>query len=293
MRGVYAALPGEKGFVYISVDAEGLPFPSLAGLIPGQPLYQETRRVMTRLVNVVAERLQAHGHGVRVADSHGYMVNVDPLELRGDVELVRGFPRLLSMVAGAKGAEYAVFLGYHGAAATASVMSHSFSGSVVHRLYLNGAPASEYLVNALLLGEWGIPVALVAGAEELREEVQEHTPWAVFVPLTRSLGHVASLSRSLAWAEEELAKATLAAEERWRRGLLKPLEPPSSEVEVCVETHRPLFAEAASLVPGAERRNPVTTCYRARSMEEAYRAMEAMVYLGAWAARLMRDQMGR
>jgi D-amino peptidase len=280
----------EEGFVVVSVDAEGLPSPSLPGLMPGWSLYQETRRIMTRLVAAVAGRLQEHGRWARVADSHGFMVNIDPLELHGDVELVRGFPRLLSMVAGARGALYAVFLGYHTAASTDSVMSHSFSGSVVHRLLVNGEPASEYLVNSLLLGEWGVPVAVVAGAEELRGEVEKHTPWAVFVPLTRSLGYVASLSRSIDWAEAELAAAVDEAEKRLRRGLLHPLRPPS-RVEVCVETHRPLYAEAASLIPGARRRDAVTTCYAAGSMEEAYRALEAMVYLGAWASRVMRDQM--
>jgi len=279
------------GFVFVSVDAEGLPFPAMPWFMPGWRLFGEMRQVMTRLVRVVASRLQEHGYRVVVADSHGLMVNVDPLDLPGDTELVRGFPRLLSMVAGARGARYAVLLGYHAAAGEASAFSHTYSGSVVARVTLNGAAASEYLLNAYLLGEWGVPVALVAGAEELRGEVEAHTPWAVFVPLTRSLGYAATVSKSLAWAEEALVKAVDEAESRAGQGALQPLRLRGG-AEVCVEFHSPAYAEAASLVPGSRRAGPRRLCYRSDSMEEAYRAMEAMVYLGAWARRVLQDQAG-
>ncbi len=279
-----------SGRVFVSVDAEGLPFAVMPWLMPGWSLFGELRRVATRLVAAVAERLREHGRGVVVADSHGLMVNVDPVELPEDVELVRGFPRLLSMVSGARGAVYAVFLGYHAAAGAASLFSHTYSGSVVYRVEVNGVEASEYLLNAMLLGEWGVPVAVVAGAEELGGEVERYTPWAVFVPLVRSMGYAASASRGLGYAARRLAEAVDEAEERLRRGELEPLRPREGGVELCVEMVSPLYAEAASLVPGVERRGGRRVCYRAGSMEEAYKAMEAMVYLGAWARRVLLDQ---
>ncbi len=282
------ALMGD-GFVFVSVDAEGLPFAAMPWFMPGWSLFNEMRMVMSRLVRVVASRLQEHGRRVVVADSHGFMVNVDPLELPGDAELVRGFPRTLSMAMGARGARYAVLLGYHAGAGSDSAFSHTYSGSVVHEVTLNGRSVSEFLLNAFLLGEWGVPVALVAGSEELRGEIQAYTPWAVFVPLVRSVGYAATVSRSIGWAEEELIRAVDEAESRADDGSLKPLTPPSRP-RICVTFHSPAYAETASLIPGAERAEPRTVCYSAENMEEAYRAMEAMVYLGSWARRVLQDQ---
>ncbi len=279
----------QRGKVFVSVDAEGLPFSVTPWLMPGWSLFQEMRRVATRLTRVVAGVLAARGYRVAVADSHGYMVNIDPLGLPRGVTLVRGFPRALSMVAGARGSSFAIFLGYHAAAGEASAFSHTYSGSVVHRVTLNGEPASEYLLNAMLLGEWGVPVALVAGAAELRAEVERHTPWAAFTPLTESLGYLATASRSIEELEEELRAATEEAAAKAERGEARPLKPPS-RVRLCVEFHRPLYAETASLIPGSEMEAPTRVCYTASTVEEAYRVFEAMVYLAGWSLRVFRDQ---
>ena len=279
-----------RGRVFVSVDAEGLPFATAAWMTPRSPLFGELRRVATRLVAVVAERLSARGWRVVVADSHGYMANVDPLGLPRGVTLVRGFPRVLSMLSGARGAAFAVMLGYHAAAGGYGVFSHTYSSRAVHRVRLNGEAASEYLLNAALLGEWGVPVALVAGAAELRGEVERHTPWAVFVELNRGAGYAASESPSLDEALEALAEGLREAEERHARGLLRPLEPPR-EPRICVEFQSPLGAEAASLIPGVERVSGTEACCAAGSMEEAMKCMEAMVYLAAWAVETLRAQL--
>ena len=281
---------GAGGRVFVSVDAEGLPFAVAPWMTPRSPLFSELRRVATRLVAAVAERLTARGWRVVVADSHGYMANIDPLELPRGVVVVRGFPRTLSMLSGARGASFAVMLGYHGAAGGYGVLSHTYSSRVVHRVRLNGEAASEYLLNAMLLGEWGVPVALVAGAAELRDEVERHTPWAVFVELNRGLGYAASESPSLDEVLEALEEGLRVAEERHGRGVLRPLEP-VAEPRLCVEFQSPLGAEAASLIPGVERVDGAEACCRANSMEEAMKCMEAMVYLAAWAFDTLRAQL--
>ncbi len=281
---------GERGRVFVSVDAEGLPFAVAPWMTPRSPLFGELRRVATRLVAAVAERLTAHGWRVVVADSHGYMVNADPLGLPRGVTIVRGFPRTLSMLTGARGAAFAVMLGYHGAASGYGVFSHTYSSRAVHRVRLGGEAASEYLLNAALLGEWGVPVALVAGAAELRGEVEKHTPWAVFVELNRGAGYAASVSPSLDEALEALAEGLREAEERHSRGMLRPLEPPERP-RLCVEFQSPLGAEAASLIPGVERVGGAEACCTAESMEEAMKCMEAMVYLAAWALDTARSQL--
>jgi len=277
--------------VFISVDAEGLPYiVSPLQLMPGRSLFGELRSVATRLTRLAASLFIEHGYNVVIADSHGLMVNIDPLEMPRGVEVIRGFPRSLSMVAGARGSSYGVFLGYHARAGVDSVLAHSFSSRVVYKLTVNGLEASEYLFNALLLGEWGVPIGLVAGSNELGKEVEEHTPWAVWLPLSRSTGYLSSASPSIEEVEEELREAVEESLRRSRAGELKPLRMSWDTVEICIDFMSPAYAETAALMPGAVQDSGRRVCYRAASVEEAYRAMESMVYLGGFTA-LLTQQM--
>lgn len=279
------------GKVFVSVDAEGLPYiVSPLQLMPGRSLFSELRSVATRLTRLAAALLVEQGYSVVVADSHGLMVNIEPQQMPRGVEVVRGFPRSLSMVAGARGSSYAVFLGYHARAGVDSVLAHSFSSRVVYRLTVNGLETSEYLFNALLLGEWGIPVGLVAGSGELGKEVERYTPWAVWLPLSRSTGYLSSVSPSIEEVEEDLREAVKESIRRSRAGELKPLRMGWDAVEVCIEFVSPAYAETAALMPGTARDTGRRVCYRAASVEDAYRAMEAMVYLGGFTA-LLTQQM--
>ena len=252
---------------------------------PGGSLYGEARELVTGIVNRVVEALLGEGFGeVVVADAHGEMVNIDPLRLRRGVRLVRGFPRPLSMLTGARGSSLAVLLGYHAGAGVLSTLSHTYTGDIAG-VTLNGEPASEYLLNSMLLGEWGVPVGLVAGSSMLRGEVERWTPWAVWLPLKTETGYLSAVSPSLEEIGEALERAVGEAVARLRRGELRPLEPPGT-VELCVEMTNPLYTELPALIPGVERRSDTTVCTRAGSMEEAYKTFEAIAFL-AWAARQM------
>lgn len=265
---------------FISIDFEGLPhIVSFLHMDPGRALYGEARRVATRVAAAVAGRLLERGFGeVVVADSHGLMVNVDPFELPRGVRLVRGFPRLLSMTSGARGCDAAFLIGYHGAASTASVLSHTYSISVVHRVLVDGRAASEFMLNAMLLGEWGVPVALVAGSAELGGEVSELTPWAVWVPLKESLGYLAGVSESMDEVLERLLRGVDEAVERLENGVVRPLEPGSGHVWE-VEFKLPLYAEAASTLPLVERLDGTRVRFRCGSFEECFRVFESLVLM--------------
>ncbi len=265
---------------FISIDYEGLPHVvSYLHMSPGRPLYGEARRIATLFASRVASRLLERGFGeVVVADSHGVMVNVDPFELPRGVVLVRGFPRVLSMVTGARGCSAALFIGYHGAASTASVLSHTYSISVVHRVVVDGRQVSEYALNAMLLGEWGVPVVLVAGSEELGGEVRSLTPWAVWVPLKRSVGYLAASSPSMEEALEGLLRGVDRAVEALERGEVRPLEPGRGHVFE-VEFKLPLYAEAAATLPIVERVDGVRVRFRCEGFEECFRVFESLVLM--------------
>jgi len=94
-----------KGF--ISVDLEGMPYIVIPGHLNLKgPLYEEARRIATKITLITADELNKNGFDkVTIADSHGPMVNIRIDDLPEYVEIVRGFPRPLSMVSRIEGCE--------------------------------------------------------------------------------------------------------------------------------------------------------------------------------------------
>ncbi len=276
----------------VSVDFEGLPYivSPRYQLGPEGRLWGEARRIATRLTRIVAEELLALGYRrVYVADSHGLMVNLEPEQMPRGVVLVNGFPRRPPAMVPLLDPkpDVAVFLGYHARAGVASVLAHTYAGRYVREVRVNGKPASEYLLNAYYLGEQGVPVGLVAGSEELMGEVEAETPWAVTLPLKKSLGYVSAASPSLEELEEALRGAVREMDARLRRGILRPLEPPRP-VKIEVELANPIYADVSELLPGVERVDGITVAFTSATMEEALRILELLLYAWIGAASILR-----
>lgn len=240
--------------VFISVDAEGMPYvPYRKMLSPGDPLYNELRDIMTRVTRVTVDALHdMEVEHVIVADSHGSMVNLRPLEMPGYVELIRGFPRSLMMVTGANEADAGIFLGYHSSPGVGGVLSHTYAGRIVQRVTVNGySDVTEYYLNLLALGEMGVPLIMVAGDSALEPCVKKHTPWAAFLALKK---HVSTLAdRSIGWPQVEyrLKKAVEKAIEIYEEGKAEPVKPENPEI--LLELKRPWHADIAELYPCVER----------------------------------------
>ncbi|WP_099211261.1 M55 family metallopeptidase [Thermococcus henrietii] len=266
---------------FISLDLEGLPhIVSREHLFVKGALYAEARKIATEVVRVVAETLhhELEVDEVVIADSHGPMVNILVEETPDYVRLVRGFPRPLSMVAGAKGSDFAIFLGYHAKAGTGgATFDHTYSSATVDRLEINGVEVSETLLNAYLLGEWNVPVAMVAGDKALIEtDVKTHLPWAVGVPLKESLGRYSAVSPGMEGIKKLLREGTLEAFRRVERGEVKPLET-ERPVEVKLRFLNSAYAEVAELLPFVERLDGKTVRFEAKNVEEAYRTFEVLI----------------
>ena len=155
---------------FISVDLEGMPYIVIPGHLSLKgTLYDEARRIATKVTLTVAEELHKNGFDeVVIADSHGPMVNLLIDDLPEYVEIVRGYPRPLSMVSGIEGCGVALFLGYHAKFGTAkSTFDHTYSGASINRVEVNGIVVSEFLLNAYVAGESGVPVVMVAGEAKL------------------------------------------------------------------------------------------------------------------------------
>ncbi len=268
--------------IYVSIDAEGLPgifHPE--HLAPKRALFDEMRRVMSAVVQTVVNTLLGLGvESIWVADSHGFMGNIPIDKVPKNVVLVRGCLRPIAMVYGIdKGFDGAMFLGYHSAAGTQySVLEHTMSGRAFFEIRVNGRRASEFYLNALVAGHFGVPVVLVMGDDKLRHDVETIAPWVIYVETKSSISRYAIVSKSLDRVLEELREAIPKAIDRIRNGEAKPLH---IETPIALEVvfRYSEYADAAENIPGVERIDAYTVKYIASDPVKALKMIELMALL--------------
>jgi D-amino peptidase len=269
---------------YVSVDLEGLPgVASITMTTPWSSQFSIASKVMTRLVNAAVDELYSCGfEEVVVADSHGYMTNVNYLELDSRASLIQGYPRVVSMVNGLDESYNAVvFIGYHAAAGTPhGFLEHTFSGRVFAEIRLNGVRASEYLINTLYASERKVPAILLAGDEHLRGEVENYTPWVTFVPLKRGITRYAAHYPSIERAEKALREGVRDACGKLRRGAVKLLDL-SKPYTVELVFRDSLIVDALEGFGPFERVDAYTVRLVANNMWSVLRAIEIAAYVGS------------
>ena len=275
---------------FISVDLEGMPYIVIPGHLNLKgPLYDEARRVATKITLIAADELSKNGFDrVVIADSHGPMVNLLVDDLPEYVEIVRGFPRPLSMVSGVEDCDVALFLGYHAKFGTAkSTFDHTYSGGSISRVEINGTVASEFLLNAYVAGEMGVPVILVAGeAQLLADDVKKHAPWAETVTLKHSLGRLSARSFSLRTIEKDLRGAVRRATTKHKNDKVEPLVP-RKPVKTTIGFLVSHFADAAGLLPNIKRVDGLEVEYTTKSMADAYKTFELLVLASSGVSALL------
>jgi D-amino peptidase len=268
---------------FISVDMEGLPhIVSGEHLAPGRKLYDEARSIMTECVLAMADQLHKSGADrVVVADGHGSKVNLQADKMPNYVSVVRGNPRSISMVAGGRDSDMALFLGYHSKPGTPNaIFDHVINGSVLKTVKLNGEEASEFYINAATLGEQGVPIVLVSGDNTLLDgDVSKFAPWAVRVRLKESLGHYSSISPSMPECLDGIRRGVREAIEGFsipgKMELLKLKTP----IDLEVYFTSTIYAQMACHLPESETIGGTGIRYRAKSMEEAYRVTQLLTFV--------------
>jgi D-amino peptidase len=276
---------------FISLDLEGLPYVVIPGHLNLKgTLYSEARKIATKIALIVAEELNKNGFSdILIADSHGPMVNIKVDELPEYVELVRGYPRPTSMVAGVEeDCDLAAFLGYHAKfGTTKSTFDHTYSGRAVNQLEINGVPVSEFLLNAYTAGSHNVPVVLVGGdAQLLEDDVNRYTPWAETVTFKHSFSRTSAKSPSMAKIESELRRAVSNAVEKYKKGEVKPLLT-QTPVKTRLTFHSSHFADAADLLPITTRTDGLTVEYTADTIIDAYKIFQHLVLATSGVASLL------
>jgi len=263
---------------FISVDLEGMPYIVTPGHLRLKgALYEEARRIATKVTLIVADELNKNGcENVVIADSHGPMVSVLVDDLPEYVEIIRGFPRPVSMVSGVEGCDVALFLGYHAKFGTPkSSFDHTYSGGSINKVQVNGIVTSEFLLNAYVAGELNVPVVLVAGeAQLLQDDVKQYAPWAENVVLKHSLSRVSARSSSMVRIEKELRKAVRKAVRSKDDAKLLLARKPVKMRITFLTSH---FADVAELLPIVKRIDGLNVEYTARNMIQAYNTFEHLV----------------
>jgi D-amino peptidase len=266
--------------VYISVDMEGC-----AGIVHVDQTrrtghdYGLARRWMTGEANAAAlGAFEAGAERVVINDSHGDMRNLLLDELDPRVEVVSGSLKHGSMVEGIGGGfECALFVGYHAGAGTArGVLDHTYFGRVVHRVHVNGRHFNEAGLNALVAGAAGVPVVLVTGDSVTCEQSRALVPGVQTVAVKEGLSRYAA--RSLVPTEACRRIRAAAAEAVAGAGSAVALSPPGP-FALQVELHDAGMADAAMLLPGADRHGACTVGYRADDPDTMLRALQTITIL--------------
>jgi D-amino peptidase len=212
-----------------------------------------------------------------VADSHNVGLNLIPDELDQRVKLIIGSPRPLCMMDGIDLGFDGVFLvGYHGKAGTAdSNIVHIFNRRIAE-IRINGTSIGEIGLSAGLAGYFGAPVALVTGDDKTVSEARSLLPSVETVEVKRGIGAYAALcvppqkSRELIY---EGAKRSMGRAETW------PLLSTDPPVELEVRFSTSSSADRVLRMPGVERIDGLTVCFRAKDFLEAFKAFNTMADL--------------
>ncbi|RKX44680.1 MAG: peptidase M55 [Thermotogae bacterium] len=247
--------------LYVSFDMEGL-----AGIVSWKQVDEKDKRYAKDLVKTQVEWLveaikscpvNHHIEEIVIADSHANGENIpyDITALDDRIHLISGMLRPFYMMP-EMSSEYdrIFFFGYHaGAGALHAIMDHTYSGTAIHSVHLNGTPMNEATLN---LGyAWnvhGVPLALVFGDAVLEKELKERlTGEYVHVTTKWGLSRHGAKMKPLNVLKRELEEGVHRALTMDHEKLAKI--PVSKPIELKVEFNSSAFADVACIIPGVER----------------------------------------
>ena len=140
--------------VMISADMEGasgVTWPD--DVAPGTEQWQRFRRMLTSDVNAAIRGFFAGGADeVLVNEAHSTMRNIPLEDLDPRAAMLTGRHKPLGMMDGVTDADAVAFVGYHAGAGEPGVLAHTYLGAVLTGLWINGEPATEGRLNALVAG---------------------------------------------------------------------------------------------------------------------------------------------
>jgi D-amino peptidase len=260
--------------VLISADMEGVTGATgWDDVDPKKPPYERFRRLLTGDVNAAVEgAFESGATSVVVNEAHNGMRNILIEELDQRAELLSGLHKPLIMMEGIDDADVVFFIAYHARAGEPGVLAHTLNDDY-RSVELNGEPASEARLNAVLAGEREIPVGLVSGDDVICAEAESFLPGVTTAVVKVAIDNFSARCLTPAASSRRIREAacsTLA-----ERDVLRPfvLEPPFT---MRITLKEPAQAGAALGVPGVTREGPLTVSFTTDRYTEAYQELEAV-----------------
>jgi D-amino peptidase len=240
--------------VFISVDMEGI-----SGIVDGSMTsrkeldYEKGRKLMAEDVNAAIDGILSLGSAqITVSDAHGNMNNINPEDLHNEAVLVRGRPKPQSQMAGIDSTyDAAVFIGYHSKKGTLKgILSHTYSGSTIESLTINGVEVGETSMNAAIAGYYSVPLVFVSGDLAVTREARDLNPNIEVVAVKEAISRVAAKCLHPEKARELIKKGV--AKALRKRDKIKPFtfHPP---VTFQIRFNNATYADNAAFMPSATR----------------------------------------
>jgi D-amino peptidase len=264
--------------VLISADMEGatgVTFPD--DCEPGHPRWEYNRRFLTSDVNAAVAGFAAAGATeILVNEAHADQRNLLLDRLDPRATLLIGTHKPLGMMEGIDRQPDAVaFVGYHTGAGQPGVLAHTYLPNTITQVRIDGTPASEGRMNALLAAEYAVPVVLVTGDDLCCEDARDWAPDAAMGVVKTCVDRYSAICLP---PELSAARITEAATQGLR-ALTRPAGPapaPAEGYTYEVSFDAAHLAPAACYIPGVEQVDPLTVRYTLPTMYEAIRCFRAL-----------------
>jgi D-amino peptidase len=276
--------------IYISLDMEGIPGTfnwdqekeNRAGV--KALMYAHLQTVVETIKDSRQSRLIEE---ILIADSHSNGDNIDYsfTALDERISLISGNPRPQYMMPDFSPDYDRVFLiGYHaGTGALKGNMDHSYSNRRIHKIWLNGLPMNEAMINAAYAGYHGVPVTLITGDKTLSEEILAASvmPWVNFVVTKEAIAKFAAKNFSSVLVRDRTMEAVQKAlcKEKTEYPLYKFQPPISLKIEFASTS----MADVACLMPHVTRLDGRTIEFREDDYAVMFEAIMALVTLASTA----------
>ncbi|GGZ56525.1 M55 family metallopeptidase [Streptomyces subrutilus] len=262
--------------ILISADMEGatgVTWPS--DVLPGTPQWERCRSLFTSDVNAAV--LGFHDGGadrVLVNEAHWTMRNLLLEKLDARTEMLTGRHKALSMVEGVQYGDVdgVAFVGYHTGAGAEGVLAHTYLANSITGVWVNGVRASEGLLNAHVVAEFGVPVVLVTGDDLTCVDAAGYAPDAVTVAVKDHVSRYAAVCRTPARTAADIRAAAKEAAALAVRH--EPVRGGPFGVELEFDAEH--LAMAATVVPGVERCGERRVDYTSETMYEGIRTFKAV-----------------
>lgn len=197
--------------ILISADMEGatgVTWP--ADVLPGTPQWERCRSMFTSDVNAaVLGFFDGGADEVVVNEAHWTMRNLLLERLDERTQMLTGRHKSLSMVEGVQHGDVdgIAFVGYHAGAGMEGVLAHTYLANSITGVWLNDVRASEGLLNAHVVAEYGVPVVLVTGDDVACEDALGYAPEALKVAVKDHVSRYAAVCRTPARTAADIRAA--------------------------------------------------------------------------------------